>query len=458
MRFLFLSLAILLGVLLFFPARGVLGTGGAWGALAAWIITALALHTALLNRRGGAVATGLAIISDKRRVLAQRRRQLVTADAYGHPVTEKWEREVAYFIEHVLKEGLTAKRHAFDRISPAGRATLMAAIETAATAPDPGLSAFAEVTAATTPADYEAICAERLRHSGWTARLTGGSGDQGADVIAEKDGRRLVLQCKLYTKSVNNKAVQEASAARQHERAHLAAVVTPAGYTASARSLAGTTGVLLLHHDDLMTAFADGDQPAAPSSRHRKPAKLAPASPEKTDTARKRARPMSEAEKWEASVAAAEKPAPAKKAGGRRKKETAARTEADPVIQEEAPPPKAIPARAAPAPAALKATAAPPPAPDPAPTSGQRRRAAMAAAGLALSDPDAAETPDSPAPADASDPPAPALAAESEPVAASLSPGPAILRQRMIRRFTTAVALVVLVASVGGIVHVWIGR
>lgn len=423
MRFLYLSLAILAGILLFFPARELLGTGGAWGLLAGWVVAVLAVHTAILNRRGGALAVGLGIISDKRRVLAQRRRQLVTADAYGQPVTEKWDKEVGYFVETVLKEGLTERGHAFERISPAGRTQLLAAIETAATAPDPGLSAFAEVTAATTPADYEAICAERLRHSGWTARLTGGSGDQGADVIAEKDGRRLVLQCKLYTKAVNNKAVQEASAARQHERAHMAAVVTPAGYTASARSLAGTTGVLLLHHDDLLTAFADGDQPVA---HGRKPAKLAPASPEKTAAALKRSKPVTAAEKWEADVAAAEKPAPAKKSAGRRRKETVAPVAESPPVPAAPPAPEKIPAAAASAP-----VQAPAPAPAPA-----RTRAATTPAPAA----------DAPS-ADAEALPEPGIPGARAPIG-----------RRLLVRLGTAVALVALVASIGSIVHVWIGR
>lgn len=415
MRFLYLSLAILAGILLFFPARELLGTGGAWGLLAAWVVTALAVHTAILNRRGGALAVGLAIISDKRRVLAQRRRQLVTADAYGQPVTEKWEKEVGYFVDTVLKEGLTERGHAFERISPAGRAQLLAAIETAATAPDPGLSAFAEVTAATTPADYEAICAERLRHSGWTARLTGGSGDQGADVIAEKDGRRLVLQCKLYTKAVNNKAVQEASAARQHERAHMAAVVTPAGYTASARSLAGTTGVLLLHHDDLLTTFADADQPVAHA---RKPAKLAPASPEKTTAALKRAKPETAAEKWEAGVAAAEKRAP-KKAAGRKGK-----------------------AADTPAPEAAASAPPEPPAPVPEPVAPAKARRPQA------------DT----APAAADTSPAPPAARPEAGTATDGSGHSRPLGRHLLVRLGTAVALVALVASVGSIVHVWIGR
>jgi restriction system protein len=69
------------------------------------------------------------------------------------------------------------------------------------------------------------------------------------DIIAERDGKRIVVQCKFYSKPVGNKAVQEA-AARLHERA-VAIVVSNAAYTKAARQLAGTTGVILLHHDDL---------------------------------------------------------------------------------------------------------------------------------------------------------------------------------------------------------------
>lgn len=434
MRFLSLSLVVLAGIVLFFPARDFLGTEWAWGLLATWMVAVLAVQSALLNRRAGAVAAGLAIIADQRRVLAQRRRQLMTADAYGQPVTAKWDKEVAYFIDSVLVDGLKERGHDFARISQKGRASLVAAVERAAIEPDPGLSAFAEVTAATTPVDYEAICAERLRHSGWTARLTGGAGDQGADVIAEKGGRRLVLQCKLYTKPVNNKAVQEASAARQHERAHLAAVVTPAGYTASARSLAATTGVLLLHHDDLMTAFADGEQPASPSTRHRKPTKLAPASPTKTASAIRKSKSAVEA--WARDESEPDTPTPDKekpsgkgstprRAGGRKRKGAAADTGTGEGVS-------------APEPAAAARTEAEPPA---APPPARRKAAAPAEP-----EPAVAATAEPPAPSRSRVPP--------EPGAPALTP----VGHRLLRRFGTAVVLAVLVASIGGIVHVWIGR
>jgi restriction system protein len=63
--------------------------------------------------------------------------------------------------------------------------------------------------------------------------------------------KRIVVQCKFYSSPVGNKAVQEAAAARLHERADQAIVVSNAAYTKAARQLAGTTGVILLHHDDL---------------------------------------------------------------------------------------------------------------------------------------------------------------------------------------------------------------
>ena len=40
------------------------------------------------------------------------------------------------------------------------------------------------------------------------------SGDQGADIIADKDGMRLIVQCKLLGRPVGNKAVQEAHSAQ----------------------------------------------------------------------------------------------------------------------------------------------------------------------------------------------------------------------------------------------------
>ena len=48
------------------------------------------------------------------------------------------------------------------------------------------------------PLEFERRCAEAMQLSGWTALTTRSTGDQGVDVLAEKRGVKVVLQCKLY--------------------------------------------------------------------------------------------------------------------------------------------------------------------------------------------------------------------------------------------------------------------
>ncbi len=102
------------------------------------------------------------------------------------------------------------------------------------------------------PEQYEQFCAVLLQNSGWNASLTKKTGDFGADILAEKNGQKIVVQCKQWSKSVGIKAVQEAHTALSHYRAHIAIVVTTTGYTSAARELAQNAGVRLLSHVDLL--------------------------------------------------------------------------------------------------------------------------------------------------------------------------------------------------------------
>ncbi|MDP2805372.1 MAG: restriction endonuclease [Gallionellaceae bacterium] len=81
--------------------------------------------------------------------------------------------------------------------------------------------------------------------------MTKASGDQGIDVVASLGNVKAVFQCKKYSQPVGNAAVQEIFAGKQHEQAHVAAVVSNATYTPSAKQLATTTGVHLLHFSEL---------------------------------------------------------------------------------------------------------------------------------------------------------------------------------------------------------------
>jgi hypothetical protein len=180
--------------------------------------------------------------------LSRKRVQLLQPDAYGKLKVEKWAKELDYFISEHLRPTLTAEEQA---ALPQHESDLKIAIEmlvSTAIERQPTLRAFSDDM---TPAEFEGYCAEELRRAGWNARVTLQSRDQGVDVVADKNGVRVVLQCKLYTGPVGNKAVQEAAAGKAHERADYGIVVSNNRYTSAAEQLAATNGVQLLHYRDL---------------------------------------------------------------------------------------------------------------------------------------------------------------------------------------------------------------
>ena len=63
---------------------------------------------------------------------------------------------------------------------------------------------------------FEHRCAELLRYRGFhKVTVTKGSGDQGIDILAQKNGLKYGIQCKYYSHPVGNKAIQEAYAEQQ---------------------------------------------------------------------------------------------------------------------------------------------------------------------------------------------------------------------------------------------------
>jgi len=194
-------------------------------------------------------------IRKHRDVLARKRQQACHHHEYGCVDHAKWTREQDTFIDTVILEGVSDdNRKALKR-----RARLVNAwrrrIDAAASESERN-RASAGVGMDFRPgmdgSEYEAYCARILAEAGWKVWNKGDSGDQGVDLVAERDGVTVAIQCKRYRSSVGNSAVQEIYAGKATVSASaLAAVVTNAPYTRSAKELAGVTGVFLLHHDEL---------------------------------------------------------------------------------------------------------------------------------------------------------------------------------------------------------------
>jgi restriction system protein len=94
--------------------------------------------------------------------------------------------------------------------------------------------------AALTPTEFEQWCAHRLRALGYTVRHVGSHGDHGIDLFAEKDGERVVVQCKRFTgrRTVGEPHLRDLYGAMHAEGAVRAIVITAGYFTEEARAWA----------------------------------------------------------------------------------------------------------------------------------------------------------------------------------------------------------------------------
>ena len=94
--------------------------------------------------------------------------------------------------------------------------------------------------------EFEYYCAELLKKKGFIdVEVTKGSGDYGADILAEKDGVTYAIQCKCYTAPIGVKAIQEAYAGRDYYDRMVGAVLTNQYFTTPAVEAAKKLKILL---------------------------------------------------------------------------------------------------------------------------------------------------------------------------------------------------------------------
>ena len=114
------------------------------------------------------------------------------------------------------------------------------------------LMAGAEDISSLNPVQFEKYCGILLNDNGWRVEYTAITGDYGADIIATKNGVKMVVQCKHYTGNVGVSAVQEVFSAMSYYHAQKACVVASrGGFTKAAKSLALRTGVKVMCPSEL---------------------------------------------------------------------------------------------------------------------------------------------------------------------------------------------------------------
>ena len=101
-------------------------------------------------------------------------------------------------------------------------------------------------------AEFEVFCADILKENHFeNIQMTPASGDHGVDIIAWRVNRKFAIQCKRYTRTVGNKAVQEVHAGRKLYACSEAAVLTSSYFSPQAEEEASELGVMLWDRDKL---------------------------------------------------------------------------------------------------------------------------------------------------------------------------------------------------------------
>jgi restriction system protein len=173
--------------------------------------------------------------------LKEQRNKLVYLDPYGDLCgTEKWVNEIGNFMSKKIVPHLPpmADPEVLNLVT-----AIYEHIEKKIA--EIGVQSGADLTEMN-GIQFEHHCADLFRSVGWDVRVTQASGDHGADLIISRDGHTAVVQCKLYSSPVGNKAVQEAFSAKTFYSANEAIVVSKSGYTPHARQAAGSMNVRLI--------------------------------------------------------------------------------------------------------------------------------------------------------------------------------------------------------------------
>lgn len=100
--------------------------------------------------------------------------------------------------------------------------------------------------------DFEKLLYRLFEAMGYKVELIGHSGDQGGDLIANRDGGRILIQAKCYRDwSTGNAAVQQVVGAMQYYNCNRVMVITTSYFTSEAISLAKANKAELISKEQL---------------------------------------------------------------------------------------------------------------------------------------------------------------------------------------------------------------
>jgi hypothetical protein len=102
------------------------------------------------------------------------------------------------------------------------------------------------------PMEFESKVADLFSIMGYHTSVTKGSGDGGIDIVMRRDGRLIVVQCKLHKKPVGPHVIRDLFGALQDSKADEAILVASAGFTSGCLQFAQGKPIALMALEDLL--------------------------------------------------------------------------------------------------------------------------------------------------------------------------------------------------------------
>ncbi|MDD2446029.1 MAG: restriction endonuclease [Clostridia bacterium] len=99
--------------------------------------------------------------------------------------------------------------------------------------------------------EFENLLVKLFESIDYVVEHLGSVGDQGGDLILNKDGERILIQAKCYTNNIGNQAVQQAVAAKKYYDCGRVMVIGTADFTREAVDLARANNVELMKKKQL---------------------------------------------------------------------------------------------------------------------------------------------------------------------------------------------------------------
>jgi HJR/Mrr/RecB family endonuclease len=105
--------------------------------------------------------------------------------------------------------------------------------------------------------EFEASVASIFRSIGFKATVSRRGGDGGIDIVLEKPGRRIAVQCKRYKKSVGPHVIRDLWGTMNVNGYDEGCIVTTTGFTSGVKSFASDKKIHLVDLNDILRSVND---------------------------------------------------------------------------------------------------------------------------------------------------------------------------------------------------------